>query len=251
MPPPRPRTDTLVDNPMNDISKIIDGNPILAMDEGQSQAELETLLSAYLQNRSELAANAPTLESLRVELDIAETLLALNRHAQAWDVARAVFDHCVTMQAWQEAVEACDILYRTELDQSIVALGNGVWLAVTYPIKPQTSVALLHHIVDETPDKSDGGAVAAMAAHYLADLRTRDDEHAHNSLTFLTTQVLAKVAKRHRGIEGQEMLNTWIEILQLNDTAELLPRLGKMLEAMVDGKWWYDRDALRAQLPQD
>jgi hypothetical protein len=236
---------------MNDISKIIDGNPILAMDEGQSQAELESLLSAYLQRRSELAANATSLEALRVELDIAETLLALNRHAQAWDVARAAFDHCVTAQAWQEAVEACDILYRTELDQSIVALGNGVWLAVTYPIKPQTSVALLHHIVDETPDKSDGGAVAAMVAHYLADLRTRDDAHAHSSLTFLTTQVLAKVAKRHRGIEGQEMLNTWIEILRLNDTAELLPRLGKMLEAMVDGKWWYDRDALRAQLPQD
>ncbi len=234
---------------MNDISKIIDGNPILAMDEGQSQAELETLLSVYLRSRSEMSARAPTVESLRVELDIAETLLALDHPGQAWDVARAAFDHCVTAQAWQEAVEACDILYRTELDQGIVALGNGVWLAVTYPIKPLTSVVLLHHIVDETPDKSDGGAVAAMVAHYLADLRTRDDEHQHSSLTFLTTQVLAKVAKRHRGIEGQEMLSTWIEVLQLNDTAELLPRLGKILEAMVDGKWWYDRDALRARLP--
>ncbi|MBI5041150.1 MAG: hypothetical protein HZB57_08130 [Gammaproteobacteria bacterium] len=236
---------------MNDISKIIDVNPILAMDEVQSQAELGDLLNKYQQRRAELAASAPTLEGLRVELDIAETLLGLRRNPEAWDTARAVFDHCVAAEAWQEAVEACDILYRSELDRSIVALGNGVWLAVTYPIKPQTSVALLHHIVDETPDKSDGGAVAAMAAHYLADLRTRDNEHEHSSLTFLTTQILAKVAKRHRGIEGQEMLNTWIEILQLNDPNELLPRLGKMLEAMVDGDWWYDRDALRARLPQD
>ncbi|MBI5463122.1 MAG: hypothetical protein HY941_13130 [Gammaproteobacteria bacterium] len=234
---------------MNDISRLIGNNPILAMDEGQSQDELGALLEQYQRQRADLAADAPTLESLRVELDIAETLLGLHRNAEAWDTARAAVDQCVAAEAWQEAVEACDILYRTELDRSIVALGNGVWLAVTYPIKPQTSVALLHHIVDETPDKSDGGAVAAMAAHYLADLRTRDDEHQHASLTFLTTQVLAKVAKRHRGIEGQEMLNTWIEILQLNDPDELLPRLGKMLEAMVGGDWWYDRDALRARLP--
>ena len=249
--PPRPLTGTLADNPMSDISKIIDVNPILAMDEGQSQAELGNLLEGYQQRRAELAASAPTVESLRVELDIAETLLGLHRNPEAWDTARAVFDQCLGLEAWQEAVEACDILYRTELDRNIIALGNGVWLAVTYPIKPQTSVALLHHIVDETPDKSDGGAVAAMVAHYLADLRTRDDEHTHSSLTFLTTQVLAKVAKRHRGIEGQEMLNTWIEILQLNDPNELLPRLGRMLETMVDGDWWYDRDALRARLPQD
>lgn len=236
---------------MNDIRKIIDANPILAMDEGQSQAELETLLVGYIQRRGELEVSLATVEGLRVELDIAETQLGLKRNTDSWDTARAVFDECVKMEAWQEAVEACDILFRSELDDNIIALGNGVWLAVTFPIKAQTTVAVLHHIVDETPDKSDGGAVAAMAAHYIADLRTRDDEHQHSSLTFLTTQVLAKVAKRHRGIEGQDMLNTWIEILQLNDPAELLPRLGKMLEAMVDKNWWYDRDALRARLPQD
>ena len=248
--PARPlRPQTPADKPMNDISKIIDINPILAMDEGQSQVELEGLLANYLQHRTELAASAPSLESLRVELDIAETLLGLRRNPEAWDTARAVFDQCVTLEAWQEAVETCDILYRTELDKSIVALGNGVWLAVTYPIRPQTSVTLLHHIVDETPDKSDGGAVAAAVAHYIADLRSEGKDH--ESLTFLTAQILARVAKRHRGIEGQEMLNTWMEILQLNDPAELLPRLGKMLEVMVDGDWWYDRDALRAKLPQD
>lgn len=234
---------------MNDITKIIDGNPIFAMDDHQSQSELQGLLAQHRQRLAGLPATASALERIRVELDIAEALLGLQRTQESWDTARAAFDRCVEQEAWQEAAEASDILYRTDLDQNIVALGNGVWLAVTYPIKPQTSVTLLHHIVDETPDKSDGGAVAAMAAHYIADLRTQGKEH--DSLTFLTAQILARVAKRHRGIEGQDMLNTWIEVLQLNDPNELLPRLGKMLEVMVNGNWWYDRDALRAKLPRD
>lgn len=234
---------------MNDITKIIDGNPIFALDEHQSQAELGVLLERHQGQLAALPVDAAPLERIRVGLDIAETLLGLQRLQEAWDIARDLFDRCIERDAWQEAVEACDILYRTDLDKNIVALGNGVWLAVTYPVKPQISVTLLHHIVDETPDKSDGGAVAAMAAHYIADLRTEGKDH--DSLTFLTAQILARVAKRHRGIEGQEMLNTWIDILQLNDPAELLPRLGKMLEVMVDGNWWYDRDTLRARLPQD
>lgn len=233
--------------PMNDITRITDLNPLTTLDDGQSHEELRRLLKQHQQRLAELPPDAPALERSRVQLDIAEALLGLHHTQEAWDTARGVFDRCVAEEAWQEAVEACDILYRTDLGQSIVALGNGVWLAVTYPIKPQTSVTMLHHIVDETPDKSDGGAVAAMAAHYIADLRTEGKDH--ESLTFLTAQILARVAKRHRGIEGQEMINTWIEIHQLNDPGELFPRLGKMLDVIVDGDWWYDREALRAKLP--
>lgn len=232
---------------MNDQTKTLQDNPILAMDEGQSRAELQQLLEDHRRHLAALPDGAPPAEFIRIELDIAETLVGLNRAQEAWDQARATFDRCLAIEAWQEAAEACDILFRTELDASVAALANGVWLAVTYPIKPQTTVTLLHHIVDETPDKSDGGAVAAMAAHYVADLRTEGKDH--DSLTFLTSQVLARVAKRHRGIEGADMINTWIGVLQLNDPGELLPRLGKMLDVMADDDWWYDRDALRARLP--
>ncbi|MCO6411594.1 MAG: hypothetical protein J5I92_02510, partial [Thiogranum sp.] len=96
-------------------------------------------------------------------------------------------------------------------------------------------------------DDSDGAAVAAMAAHYIAGLRTEGEERT--SLTFLTTQMIARVAKRHRGIEDQETLNTWIEMYQLNDIPELLKRLAAIVDVLVDGKWWFDRDALRAKLP--
>ena len=64
----------------------------------------------------------------------------------------------------------------------------------------QLIAAMLQDIVDETPDDSDGAAVAAMAVHYIADLRTTSEEH--ENLTFFTKQIVARVAKRHRGIDN-------------------------------------------------
>ena len=105
----------------------------------------------------------------------------------------------------------------------------------------------MNHVIDETPDDSDGAAVAAMAAHYITDLRTEGDEKT--SLSFLTTQMIARVAKRHRGIEDQQTLNVWIEMLQLNDIPELLKRLAKIVDVMAGDTWWFDREELRARLP--
>jgi hypothetical protein len=61
--------------------------------------------------------------------------------------------------------------------------------------------------------------------------------------------MIARVAKRHRGIEDQETLNVWIEMLQLNDIPELLKRLATVVDVMVADKWWFDREELRARLP--
>jgi hypothetical protein len=102
-------------------------------------------------------------------------------------------------------------------------------------------------VIDETPDESDGAAVAAMVAHYIAGLRT-DGEEKQN-LQFLTTQMIARVAKRHRGIEDQETLEVWIEMFKLDDVPELLKRLAVIVDVLVGDKWWFDRDQLRAKLP--
>jgi hypothetical protein len=183
-----------------------------------------------------------------VQLDIAESRLALQKKSEAWALARQLFDIFVEQQAWQDAIETCDVLFQCEQPESLAALGNGVWLAVTYPVPAQLTVAMLQHIVDETPDDSDGAAVAAMTANYIAEMRTEGKEK--ESLSFFTRQMLAGVAKRHRGIEDDpEMINTWIEILELNDIDNLLGRLAAMLDAITGDHWWVDRDALRARLP--
>ncbi len=218
------------------------------IDLSESRPSLEALLKEHEQHLAALPADAGPVERARVQLDIAETLLALQRKDESWKIAREVFDTCAAAGSWQDAIEACDILFQCEQEESLAALGNGVWLSITFPVPAQLTVALLQHIVDETPDDSDGAAVAAMAANYIAELRTEGDEQA--SLTFFTRQILAGVAKRHRGIEDDpEMIKMWIEILGLNDVQELLSRLAAMLDAIVGDNWWIDRDALREKLP--
>ena len=217
------------------------------IDLSESRPSLQAQLQEHEAHLQALPADCSPVERARVQLDIAETLLALLKKKEAWDVGREIFDVFVEHQAWQDAIETCDVLFQSEQPESLTALGNGVWLAITYPVPAQLTVAMLQHIVDETPDDSDGAAVAAMAANYIADIRTTGEEH--ESLTFFTRQILAGVAKRHRDIEDPEMINTWIEILELNDIKELLSRLAAMLDAIVGDNWWIDRDALRASLP--
>jgi hypothetical protein len=212
----------------------------------QSRAAIEEALAESKQHLAELPATADAVDRARIQLDIAEALLGLERKQEAAREARQAFDALANRECWQEAVEACELLYEAGQEESIVALGHGIWLAVTYPIKAQTTVAMLSHVIDETPPESDGAAVAAVAAQYIAELRGGDEK---DSLKFLTSQLIAQVAKRHRGIEGQEMLDTWIEMLELNDVGKLLGRLGQIVDAIVADQWWIDRDALRARLP--
>ncbi len=207
---------------------------------------LENELIKFQQQLRNLSSQASNVERATLELEIAEVFIGLGRLEDAWQSARPLVELFLAESEFELAVRTCRVLYQSDHDLSIVALGQGCWLAVTYPINPTLSVEMLHNIVDETPDNSDGAAVAAMAAQYIADMR--GDEHREN-LMFLTTQIIAKVAKRHRNIEGEEMIKTWIEILELNDTDQLFERLAKIFDVMTVDQWWFDRDELRAQLP--
>ena len=221
--------------------------PIKGVDAAETRAAIEQQLAEYEAHLAAMPANAPVVERARVVLDMAEALLGLERKAEAWQAVLPLVDPLVAASAWQEAVEACDILYQAEQEDSIIALAHGVWLGVTYPVKAQTTVTMLSHVIDETPPDSDGAAVAAMVAHYIAGLRTEGKDR--ESLTFLTTQLIAKVAKRHRGIEDQQTLDTWIGMYELNNIEKLFPRLALIVDAIIGNRWWFDRDALRARLP--
>ena len=130
---------------------------------------------------------------------------------------------------------------------SVVALGNGMWLSVTYPIDPELSIVMMHNLIEDTPAKSDGAAVAAVAAHYIADLRLEGEKR--DSVMFLTMNMISKVAERHSNVSDQGQMSFWMDKLELNDPDKFLPRLGQVIEALVAGDWWYDRDELRAKLP--
>ena len=87
--------------------------------------------------------NATPLGRARMQLDIAEILINLEQKPEAWDFAREAFEVALKNDAWQDAVEACNVLYQTEQDDSIAALGMGVWLAVSFPVDPELTLAML------------------------------------------------------------------------------------------------------------
>ena len=217
-----------------------------SLQSADERAWFENELIKFQKQLRDLPQQASNIDRAKLELEIAEVLIGLERLQEAWDSARPLVELFIAECEFELAVRTCKVLYQADQEDSIAALGQGCWLAVTYPINPTLSVEMLHNIVDETPDNSDGAAVAAMAAQYIADMR--GNEHREN-LMFLTTQIVAKVAKRHRNIEDEEMIKTWIEILELNDTDQLFSRLAVIIDTITADNWWFDRDELRAQLP--
>ena len=224
-----------------------ESNDISTALSGDSRQELAEKLTAYQNKLNALPAETSDLERALLQLDISELLLALDQKEHAWNEARATFDTFIKNEEWQHAVEACNVMYQTEQPASIIALGHGVWLAVTYPISADTSVAVLNHIVDETPATSDGAAVAAMTGYYIADIRSTDENH--DSMTFLAKTILGNVAKRHSNVQTQKEMDAWLFKLELNDPQVFLPRLSLVVNSIVGETWWFDRDELRAKLP--
>lgn len=192
------------------------------------------------------SADLLTLAKLR--LDEGELLNALERGKEAWQIVRPIFDLFVETEKWELAAEACDVLSQTEHDNSLVALANGIWLGVTFPIDPQVTVSLLQYVIDDTPDDSDGAAVAAAVAKYVIDMRAKYE--AHNDLSFFATQMMGEVARRHSNIDNQAEFDAWTKKLELDDPGKFLVRLRNVVDVMAQEDWWVDRDALRAKLPE-
>ena len=214
----------------------------------QSKEDIQKYLEKKQAAYDALEASAAPVDRARLQLDVAEALIGMGRADESWEKARSALDTFIELELWQDAVESCDVLYQSAQPASLVALAHGVWLSVSYPVDPTLTVNMLSYIVDETPAKADGAAIAAITAHYIADIRAAEDQH--KSLTFLTKQMLANVAKGHSDVDDQEGLSAWIERLELLDPEVFLPRLSLVLGAIVPAdQWWFDRDALREKIP--
>lgn len=214
-----------------------------------SENDTQSLLNEHTARLIAMGDGGDPFAKHKLKLEIASDLLALDRKKESWSEAHESFDYFLQNHYWQETVEACDVMFQCEQDDSLLALAHGIWLSVTFPIAPETTIAMLQHFIDESPDNSDGAAVAAITAHYIANLRCQGDKR--DSLSFLATQLIAQVAKRHSQVDNQDMLDFWIEKLELNDPAVFLPRLAKVLDVIVEDNWWFDKDALRRMIPDN
>ena len=214
---------------------------------GPSIPQLENDLAAARQELVELPAGYEPAQRAEVLLRIAEILVELNRGEEAFDTAREAFDVFVVDKNWEAAAAACNVMFLADQSYSLAALGQGVWLAVTFPIDVELSVALLQHIIDETPPDSDGAAVAAVVARYLVDLRSEGKER--DNLMLFTNHMLGTVARRHSDVEKQEQFDYWLEKMELKEPEKFLPRLRNVVDVLVQDDWWVDREAIWASLP--
>ena len=223
------------------------GNADSSEDAKESTGMLERLVADLRGQLAELSADAEALRRADLLLQLGRTLVRLENREDAWAAAREAFDLYAAERAWEGAAQASDILFLSDQPASLAALGQGIWLAVTYPVDPELSVALLQHVVDETPPDADGAAVAAVTAHYLVDLRAREPQREH--LLLYTNQLLATVARRHSDVDGQQAFDRWVEAMELDDPSRFLPRLRNVVDVLVQDDWWFDREAFQAALP--
>ncbi len=209
-----------------------------------ARARLETIEQQLHANTIDKA------EQLRLTLEKARLLTELDRRSEAWDTARNTFDRYMAAKDYEGAVDACDALFLAGQDKhSLAALGMGVWLGVTFPIDADLTVGMLQHIIDETPEDADGAAIAATVAGYITDIRATGKQHER--LIFFTNQMLANVARRHSNIETQEQFDLWLDKLELKEPAKFLIRLRNVVDVLVQDDWWFDRDALQAEIPDN
>jgi len=215
---------------------------------GAEEAALESHLLALEEQFGSLERiGAEPANLAEIKLQMARTLVGLGRGTDAWPLGREAMDTFIAAQQFESAADCCDVLFQAEQPGSLSALGQGIWLAVTYPIDPELSIELLSHVVDETPDDADGAAVAATTALFLADVRAEGVQH--DNLTFFASQMLTDVARRHNGVDSQQAFDLWRERLELREPEKFLVRLRNIVDVLVQDDWWFDREELQARLP--
>ncbi len=226
----------------------------LDAESGEDVQESAALLDARVDELRSKLAQLPSghliAERADVLLDLGRTLLRLGKGADAWDAGRLAFDIYLAAEAWAGAVQACDVMFNAEQAESLAALGQGIWLAMTYPVDPELTVLMLQHVITETPSDSQGAAVAAAAAHYIVDLRAPEGKERED-LLFYTNQMLAAVARRQANVQDQAAFDQWFKKLELHEPALFLPRLRNIVDVLVQDGWWFDRESLQAKLPMN
>jgi hypothetical protein len=219
------------------------GNP--AVQDAALESHLLALREEF-ETLQRIGAKATELGELKLQM--ARALVGLSRGEEAWPLGREALSAFLAAEQIESAADCCDVLFRAEQPQSLSALGQGIWLAVTYPIDPELSIELLSHVIDETPDNADGAAVAATTALFIADIRTEGAQH--ENLTFFASQLLGDVARRHSGIDSQEAFDLWRDRLELREPEKFLVRLRNVVDVLVQDDWWFDRNQMQASLPE-
>ncbi len=230
------------------MGKYLNKEQIFDAEDGEDLYANETQLVARLEffekQLSNQTANTPVAERINTLLEIARIQVERYKGADAWKQAMIAFDLAKENELWELATEACDALFLSEGSDSLKALGHALWLGVTFPIDAEITVAMLQHLVEESPKGADTKAYAAAVAHYIVSIRRGADD----DLTFFASQMIASVADEHSHVTDQSTFDLWRRTLQLDKPEIFLPKLSSAIDQLVGEDWWINRDDIRAKL---
>lgn len=215
-------------------------------------ADRKTKLQALLDEFALIPAvpdprNKESLRRAQVALEIAGLQLDFDDKMAAWEYAQPTIEVFIANGAIEDAALACQYTYLADQQDALAAIGQAAWLSVTFPVDPHLTANILAHIIDETPDDSDGAAVAAAAADYVVDIRS--DGAGRETLRQFTGANLARVAKRHGNVQSETEFGLWIERLELDIPEKLFVRLRNIIDVLVQTDWWFDRAELQKLIP--
>ena len=165
-----------------------DGEDVYANEE-----QLKTRLEYFEKQLSELSDDSPVKDRINHLIEIGRIQVERYKGNDAWEKAFTAFDLAQENELWELAVEACDVMFLSEGPEALKALGHALWLGITFPIDAEITVAMLQHLVEESPKESDTRAIASAAAHYITSIRCGKDD----DLTFFASQMIASVADDH------------------------------------------------------
>jgi hypothetical protein len=226
-------------NKDHDIFDGDDGEDVYANEE-----QLQSRLEYFEAQLASLSEGSPVEDRIKNLLEIGRIQVERYKGADAWEKAFTAFNLAQEDELWELAVEACDVMFLSDGPDALVALGHALWLGITFPIDPEITVAMLQHLVEESPEEADTRAVAAAAAYYVTSMRCGEDD----DLTFFTSQMLASVADKHSHITDQSTFDVWHRTLELDKPEVFLKKLSGAVDQLVDDKWWIDRDTIREKL---
>lgn len=188
--------------------------------------------------------DTPAEAQIKNLLEIGRIQVERYQGSDAWEKAFSAFDIARDNEFWALAVEACDVMFLSEGPDALKALGHALWLGITFPIDPELTVAMLQHLVDESPKEADTRAIAATTAHYITAMRCGADD----DLTFFASQMVASVADEHSHVTDQSTFDLWRKTLQLDKPEVFLKKLSGAVDQLVGDDWWVDRDKIKAKL---
>ena len=216
-----------------------DGEDLYANEE-----QLVAKLDFFEKQLMEQTTATPVEERINTLLEIARIQVERYKGADAWEKAMSAFDLAKEDELWELATEACDVMFLSEGPDALKALGHALWLGITFPIDPEITVAMLQHLVEESPKGADTKAYAAAVAHYIVSVRRGVDD----DLTFFASQMIASVADEHSHVTDQSTFDLWRKTLQLDKPEVFLAKISSAVDQLVDDNWWIDRDAIKAKL---